>query len=292
MSTPPRVSVVVPVRNAVADAPRLLDALDALRWPEDRLERIVVDNGSTDGTAEALTRPGVTVLHESRPGSYAARNRGIAAATGEWIAFTDADCAPRPDWLTRLLADPVPEGTGAIAGEVFAAELGTPVQRFIERRGFMKHELTLPHKALPCFSTASVAVRRELLARLGGFREESRYFGDMELSWRMQLEAGASILFRPDAIVLHRHRRTLMALWAQAVQHGRGTAFMKRAYPEVYLIHPGEQVRRLFGIAAASGQAVTGGEPDRWRVPGYLAVWYAGLLWGYLLGPAWTQGRP
>ncbi len=291
MSAPPRVSVVVPVLNAAADAPRLLDALAALDWPEDRLERIVVDNGSTDGTAEALTRPGVTVLREPRPGSYAARNRGIAAATGDWIAFTDADCAPRPDWLTRLLADPVPDGTGAIAGEVLAAELATPVQRFIESRGFMKHERTLPHKALPCFSTASVAVRREVLARLGGFREESRFFGDMELSWRMQIEAGASVLFRPDAIVLHRHRRTLGALWAQAVQHGRGTAFMKRTYPEVYRIDLGEQLRRLSGIAAATGRAAAGGSSDRWREPGYLALWYAGLLWGYLLGPAWTEPR-
>ncbi len=286
MSARPRVSVVVPVLNAAADAPRLLDALAALDWPADRLERIVVDNGSTDGTAEALTRPGVTVLRESRPGSYAARNRGIAAATGDWIAFTDADCAPRSDWLTRLLADPVSEGTGAVAGEVMAWEPETPVQRFIESRGLMKHEVTLPHKALPCFSTANVAVRRDVLNHLGGFREESRFFGDMELSWRMQIEAGASILFRPDAVVLHRHRRTLRALWAQAVQHGRGTAFMKRTYPALYRIDAGEQLRRLSGIATAAGAG-----SDRWREPGYLALWYAGLLWGYLLGPAWTEPR-
>ena len=292
MSAPPRVSVVVPVRNAAADVPRLLDALAALEWPDDRLERIVVDNGSTDGTADAVARPGITVLLESKPGSYAARNRGIAAATGDWIAFTDADCAPRPDWLRRLLADPVPQDTGALAGEVIAGESETPVQRFIERRGFMKHEITLPHKALPCFSTANVAVRRELLTRLGGFREESRFFGDMELSWRMQLDAGAAILFRPDAVVLHRHRRTLRGLWGQAVQHGRGTAFVKRTYPAIYRIEPGEQLGRLSGIAAAAGGAAAGRDSDRWREPGYLTVWYAGLAWGYLLGPAWTTSRP
>jgi len=67
---------------------------------------------------------------------------------------------------------------------------------------------------------------------------------------------------------------------------------MKRCYPEIYRIEAGEQLRRLRGVLAAAGSAVAGTESDRWRAPGYLAAWYAGLAWGYLRGPAWTKDRP
>lgn len=288
----PRVSIVVPVRNGGADLERLLSALAGLDWPADRLERIVVDNGSTDGSRERAAADGrVRVVDEPRPGSYAARNRGAREAAGEWLAFTDADCAPRADWLKRLLADPLPDDTGAVAGEIAALEMATPVQRFIERRGFMKHAVTLPHKDLPCFSTANVAVRRTLFEKLGGFREDVRYFGDMDLSWRLQLEGRSRLEFRPDAVVLHRHRRGARALWRQAVQHGRGVAFMKRAHPEIYRIRFDEQIGRLAGIGAAAARAAAdpGGGADRWRAPGYLALWYGGLAWGYAMGPAWVD---
>lgn len=283
----PRLSIVVPVRNAAGDVDRLLDALERLEWPAERRETIVVDDASTDGTAERLaTRPGITVLRSPhRAGSYGARNRGLEAATGAWVAFTDADCAPRADWLTRLMAEPIPGDVGAVVGEVLALEQTTAVQRFIEARGFMKHAVTLPHKALPSFSTANVAIRRDLLTRLGGFRADVLYFGDMELSWRMQIEASARVLFRPEAVVLHRHRRTVGGLWRQGLQHGRGVAFMREAHPSQYTISWREQLRRLGGIAAAP-VASPGSVADRLASPFLLAVWYGGMAAGYAVGPS------
>jgi glycosyltransferase involved in cell wall biosynthesis len=286
----PFVSIVVPARNAKDDIDRLIGSLKSLDWPNDRLERIVVDDASTDDTATRANQPGMIVVRQAkRGGSYAARNVGTKAAKGDWIAFTDADCAPRPDWLRVLLAEPIQPDTGALVGEVLALETSTAAQRFIESRGFMKHAVTLPHKVLPGFSTANVAIRRNLLKRLNGFREDVLYFGDMELSWRMQIEQNARLDFRPGAVVLHRHRRTVGALWRQAVQHGRGVAFMKRTYPDVYRISPSEQLRRVGGIAGAAGSAATGGGSDAWLAPGFLALWYAGMLAGYVRGPAWVR---
>lgn len=287
----PVVSVVIPVKDGARDLPRLLDALAAVEWPRERLETLVVDNGSADGSRELAARAGLRVLDEPRPGPYAARNRGAHEASGEWVVFTDADCAPRPDWLRRLLADPIPDGAGAIAGEVLALELETPVQRFVEARGFMKHAVTLPHKAIPGFSTANVAIRRDALLALGGFRDDVLFFGDMELAWRLQIDGGGKLLFRPDAVVLHRHRRTARELWRQGVQHGRGVAFMKSAHPGRYRIGVGEQIARLASIGTAAGRAASGSAPDRWRAPGYLALWYGGMAWGYARGPAWVD-RP
>ena len=277
MSLPPKVSIVVPARNAAGDIDRLLDALEKLDWPREATEVVVVDDASTDDTRERIAaHPNVQLVpNEERKGPYASRNIGAARATGDWIAFTDADCAPKPDWLTRLLGGPIEPDVGAIAGEVLALETATRTQAFIEKRGFMKHAVTLHHKALPCFSTANVAIRRDALAHLGGFREDVLYFGDMELSWRLQLQLKQRLLFRPDAVVLHRHRRTVGALWRQAVQHGRGVAFMKRTYPDVYRFSGGEQVRR-------AGDLVSGGDTL------LLALWYAGMVAGYLRGPAWV----
>ncbi len=308
------VSVVVPVLNAAGEIGRLLQSLLALDWPPERLEILVVDNASTDGTPGVVADHPVRLLQETRvQSSYAARNTGVAAARGEWIAFTDADCVARPDWLRRLLLPPPGTEVGAVAGEVLALERTTPVQRLMERHGFMQHAVTLPHKQLPCFSTANVAVRRDLLLRLGGFRQDVRYFADMELSWRLQISGGARILFRPEAVILHRHRRTWGELWRQACQHGRGVAFMRREYPDHYRISLAEQARRVGGLARAVGRALTGGggevgrpgggeavaggasgadeprregDPDRLLAPFFLALWYAGLLTGYLMGPA------
>ena len=277
MSGLPRVSVVVPARNAAGDIDRLLAALERLDWPETQIETFVVDDGSSDDTRQRIAaHPHARLLPtETRKGPYAARNVGIGHATGDWIVFTDADCAPRPDWLRKLLADPIDSDVGAVAGEVLALETETPTQRFIEKRGFMKHAVTLDHKALPCFSTANVAIRRDVLGQLRGFREDVLYFGDMELSWRMQLTLKRRLIFRPEAVVLHRHRRTVGALWRQAVQHGRGVAFMKRTYPDVYRFSGKEQVERVRTMVSGTDSLL-------------LALWYTGMVTGYLRGPAWA----
>src|SRR5262245_5241730 len=95
------VSVIIPVYNDIARLAVCLDALAQQSYPADRLEIIVVDNGSTPPVAQALAQqyPRVTFAHEPTPGSYAARNRGIQLATGTVIAFTDSDCIPSPDWI-------------------------------------------------------------------------------------------------------------------------------------------------------------------------------------------------
>src|SRR3546814_13107079 len=99
---------------------RCLDAVRAQSLPSEELEIIVVDNGSTDGTAEiARSVPGVIVLTDHRPGSYAARNRGLAHARGTYVAFTDADCRPASDWLAKALsAAGRPPDAGVLAGRL------------------------------------------------------------------------------------------------------------------------------------------------------------------------------
>ena len=113
---PVLVSAVVPVYN---DAKRIRHALEALldqSYPSESLEIIVVNNRSTDETQKVVgefeRRNGgkVTLVHESEiQTSYAARNRGIGAARGEILAFTDSDCVPTRDWVSA--------GVSALAGD-------------------------------------------------------------------------------------------------------------------------------------------------------------------------------
>ena len=109
----------------VKDDDRLVECLAALSrqdYPAGLVEVIVVDNGSTCSPPPVVERfPIARLLHEPRAGSYAARNTGVAAATGELLAFTDADCIPSPTWLTAAAAA-LQEGADIVAGhvEVFA----------------------------------------------------------------------------------------------------------------------------------------------------------------------------
>jgi glycosyltransferase involved in cell wall biosynthesis len=98
-----KISVVVPFCNVEPYIGECLEALVAADYARDRCEIVFVDNNSTDRSADIVRGyPRVRLLSEPTPGAYAARNLGVAATSGEIVAFTDADCAPRPDWLTRI----------------------------------------------------------------------------------------------------------------------------------------------------------------------------------------------
>src|SRR5215211_6391729 len=114
------VSVIIPVWN---DAKRLILCLASIsrqNFPQQNTEVIVVDNGSTDGSQKvALSVPGVILLSEPKCGSYAARNRGLEKATGDYVAFIDSDCEAAASWLESAIeiAQQNP-GFGIIAGRI------------------------------------------------------------------------------------------------------------------------------------------------------------------------------
>lgn len=178
----PLVSVIIPVYN---DSVRLGLCLERLgrQTIADRTEIIVIDNGSTEGLSEVRRRfADVIWLAEAVPGSYAARNRGIAAARGRILAFTDSDCLPADDWLERGIAplmgdDPPSFVGGAIdlltttyarlsAAELFDLAVGFPQRRFVEQVRFAM--------------TANMLTRAETMARVGPFATSMKSGGDRD----------------------------------------------------------------------------------------------------------------
>ena len=113
----PSVAVIVPAYNAEATIDDCVRSLLELRYPPERAELRIVDNGSSDGTIDALSRyrDRIVLMRERKRGAAAARNAGVAGTRAEIVAFTDADCVVDPDWLERVVA-PLEDARVAVAG--------------------------------------------------------------------------------------------------------------------------------------------------------------------------------
>jgi GT2 family glycosyltransferase len=292
----PRVSVVVPARDAARTLPRALPALAALTPAADEI--VLVDNGSRDDTrrlleAFAASRRNVVVLHEPRPGASVARNTGARAATGDVVAFTDADCCPRTDWLAGLTA-PLADGTlGAVAGRLTSTPPTGVIETFSSLFTLQAPAVASRHtRWTPWaggFPTANLAVRRELLLhRLGGFDESVAIYGeDYDLCARLYA-TGAAIAYAPDAVVEHQHRVALRPMLRQAFGFGRSHAWLMRRHVRgLWLDLPrGPVVREQFPLPIW----IDAGSPDKkavvlltlglfWRPFLVLSLLYGAWLW-------------
>lgn len=234
----PFVSVVVPVYNDPAGIKATLDSLLRQSSPTDRYEVVVVDNGSTDET-RAVVRgyreafDGLRLLVEDEiQGSYAARNRGIDAATGPVVAFVDADMVVDPDWIedvARRMARTDAEYLACDVRLFTACEEGAVakynrlndlhVERFIEDLSFAP--------------TCCLVVRRTLLEDVGRFDPRLRSGGDLEFGNRVAA-SGRRLRYAPDLVMYHPTRTTLGALLRKARRVGRGKTQLRRYYPDRY----------------------------------------------------------
>jgi glycosyltransferase involved in cell wall biosynthesis len=232
--------VIVPIYNGLADLPHLNSCLLAQTFPKSQVEYLLVDNNSQDGTWAALqqfahtaSQQGVTVRPLSEPhiqSSYAARNRGMRAAMGEILVFTDADCRPQPDWLEQMVLPFQDTSIALVAGEVEALPSHNLLERYAEYRGFITQRHTLAHGFHPYGQTANLAVRRSVLEVTGLFRPHLTTGGDADFCWRVQIAGQGTLHFAPKAVVLHRHRSTLKDLESQWRRYGRSNRYLHDLY--------------------------------------------------------------
>jgi GT2 family glycosyltransferase len=209
-----------------------LDGLCRLEYPD--YEVVVVDDGSSDATADIARGYGYRVISTENRGLSSARNTGWKAATGEIVAYLDDDAYPDPHWLTYLASsfeqtsyvgmggpNLPPVGDGLVA-ECVANAPGGPV-----------HVLLTDTEAehIPGCNTA---FRRWALTAIGGFDPQFRAAGDdVDVCWRLQ-ERGWKIGFNPAAMVWHHRRNSVRAYWKQQRGYGKAEALLERKWPTKY----------------------------------------------------------
>ena len=228
----PFISVIVPALNEERTMRECIISLLGIDYPHDCREILVVDNSSTDRTAEIVKSFPVQYLHEDRPGASHARNRGIKASKGAIIAFTDADCVVTTGWLRQLVRGFEDEAVGAVEGETVAYPPDTPLERFIARRSYSQRARRRS-PLYPYVILTNVAFRREVFDQIGLFDTRFPAAGgeDVDLTWRFLQETDLKLRYNPSAVVFHRHRSNVRGFFAQQMRDGRSLAILQAKYP-------------------------------------------------------------
>ncbi len=226
----PLVSVVVPVLNGEPTVGDCLASLLRMDFSPNDREILVVYTPSRDRTLEIIGRYPVRILVEERLGVGYARNTGIEASRGQFVAFTDADCLASTGWLAELMEGFSDESAAAVQGEVVPYPPRTPVERYAARRKPMQTRWVRARRD-GWFLSGCVAVRRSVFNQIGLFDTAFPWGAeDMEFGWRL-LMADLPILHRPKAVVFHRNRMTCRALWRQHAGYAEGQVLLRRKYP-------------------------------------------------------------
>lgn len=283
---PPSASVVVCTRNRAGELAGALRSIEALEYPD--VELVVVDGSADSDTADLVREefPRASYLNVGANGIAVARNRGCAAASGEIVAYTDDDATVDRHWLAELACGLASgERVACATGMVLPLELATPAQLWFEEsgaftQGFERRTIGLdlpraPGSLLP-YATGrigagvSMAWRRSVLRDLGGFdpaldtlippwppRSRNASAGEDLAAFFDALVHGHRIVFEPNAVTYHEHRRTYDELARQLYWHGIGlSAYLTRCIA----VHPRQLpgfVRRIprgvyYGFARAS----------------------------------------
>jgi glycosyltransferase involved in cell wall biosynthesis len=227
----PSISVVICAYNAAETIGECLRHTCALDYP--RLEVIVVDDGSSDSTADiAESFPGANVIRANHGGLANARNEGWEAARGELIAFIDADAYPTPEWPYYLALGMNAADVGGVGGPNLPPAVDPPGAHLVARSpGGPVHVLVSDDRA-EHIPGCNMAFWKIVLEEVGGFDPVYVAAGDdVDLCWRT-LNRGWKIGFHPAAMVWHHRRSGLRRYLRQQAGYGRSEALVEARHPE------------------------------------------------------------
>lgn len=251
MANTPNISIIAPVRNAERTLNETFEYLFKLNYPRDKMEIVLADGGSTDKTVEVIKKwqakyPFIKLVEiPNCPSPGFARNKALALVKGDFIFFTDGDCAPTPEWINIILSkfekDPQ---IAAVGGEIFTkiVEPDNIIESYCEQTGFLRvagrywymnpqegnfSDLSDMSPSEVCghrafyFATANAAYRKSIIDKLGLTFWNEPTGEDIEFSLQVR-KAGYKLYFAPEARVDHMHRASLPALLKVWVGYGKG----------------------------------------------------------------------
>lgn len=226
-------SIVIPAHNRPAQLRNCLDAIATLKYPRDRCEVIVVDDGSTQVLTPAvvpfLNRLHITLLRQHNSGPAAARNTGAAAATGRYVVFTDDDCRPDTGWL-EALAGKLATNPGCAAGGQTVN--GLPENLFSTASqvliGYLYQHWNRDGDDAFFIASNNLAFPRARFLEVGGFNATFPLAAaeDRELCDRWRSHQGR-LVYAPEALVHHFHALNLKTFVIQHFSYGRGARIFR-----------------------------------------------------------------
>ena len=228
MGERPSISVIVPVKNTAKTVGDLMDSLMGLDYDQDKLEIIVVDGNSTDGTRKIVEEYPVILVDEEGKGLNAARNTGIRWSTGEVIAYTDGDCVVPPDWAESIARNFESYSVGFVGGNVEGYDKGDFISIYMDetffhaKPSFKWRRVNTRLNLLQFPAGCNMAFRREALGKIGAFDERIDYGFDDLVPVEEVGDAGFRIVLDPEVYVYHKHRTSLGAMLYQHFNYGRG----------------------------------------------------------------------
>ncbi|MEO0455042.1 MAG: glycosyltransferase [Cyanobacteria bacterium P01_A01_bin.114] len=229
-------SIVIPTYNRPRQLAACLESLKALDYPRDRFEVVVVDDGSETDLSSVVAPVSddldIRLIKQPNAGPGAARNHGVSCAKGDYIAFTDDDCIPHPDWLSNIASHLQKTPDGLVGGHTLNALSHNPYsaasQQLIDYLYSYFHDRH-PQKSIRFFTSNNMGMAKQTFLTVGGFDTKLRIASeDRELCDRW-LQRGYPMVYAPEVKISHAHDLSLRSFWKQHFSYGRGAFYFHTA---------------------------------------------------------------
>ncbi|MDO9068879.1 MAG: mycofactocin biosynthesis glycosyltransferase MftF [Deltaproteobacteria bacterium] len=233
----PEVSIIIPVMNRAEELRRCLTSLSQISYPQEKIQIIVVDDGSSDDSPQVARQFGALLVPSGGTGRgpAAARNVGAALASGEILAFIDSDCSASTEWLNELIPSFSNPAMAAVGGQVD----GMCTESGVDRYEAVMSSLSIGSRErvensgndtfyLP---SCNLLVRRIAFQSAGGFKDSMHVGEDVDLTWRLR-DKGWSITYVPVGNVLHEHRSSIRSFMSRRFDYGTSEGMLQLLHPK------------------------------------------------------------